>query len=130
MNAPSVAAAIFVLLIAVPAPLVRLDALFHRWLVRRIVNASGGKIDDVNASDRIRMAEGIEPRQSASIFAGVGLVAAGLMRSSGARYSAARTGLVLALSLIAAVLASVQERAGWVKPAAFLAGATALVAML
>jgi hypothetical protein len=130
MNVPAIAAAIFLLLIIVPAPLVWLDSVFHRWLAQRIVNASGGKVDYEAASDRIRFHEGIDPRQSAVLFAGLGLLLAAAIRISNANLAAVQSGLVLVLAFAAAALGAFQDRYTWARPVAFLAGAIAVVAML
>lgn len=130
MNVPAIAAAMFLLLIIVPAPLIWLDSLFHRWLARRVVNASGGRVDIETASERIRFHEGIEPRQSAVVFAGLGLLLAAAIRVSNANAGAVQSVLVLVLATAAAVLGTLHDRYPWARPGAFLAGAIAVVAML
>lgn len=130
MNLPAVIAAVFLLLVILPTPLVWLDSVFHRWLARRIVNASGGKVDFETASGRIRFHEGIDPRQSAVLFAGLGLLLAAAFRVSNANFGAVQSGLVLVLASAAAVQGALQDRYAWARPGAFLAGAIAVVAML
>lgn len=130
MNVPAVAAAVFLLFVIAPAPLVWLDSMYHRWLVRRIVNASGGRVDSDTASDRLRFAEWLEPKQSAVLFASIGLVAAAASRVAGANFSAVKAALVMVLALAAAGLGLVQDRYSWGRAGAFAAGATSVVAML
>lgn len=130
MNAPAVFAAVFLALLLVPAPLLWLDGLFHRWLAQRVVNASNGLVDPETASYRIRAAEGIEPRQSATLFAGIGLIASAVIRVTGAGYGSGRSVLVLALAVASAALGALQDRWAWARAAAFAAGATCVVAML
>lgn len=130
MNLPAITAAVFLLLIVAPTPLLWLDALFHRWLVRRVVGASGGRVDSDSASERIRFAEGIEPRQSAVLFAGMCLVGAAGARVTGAAYSPFKSALVLVLAVAALAMGAIQERYSWARAASFVAGATSVVAML
>lgn len=130
MNAPAIVAALFLLLVIVPAPLIWLEGVFHRWLATRIVNATRGLVDFETASYRIRAAEGIEPTQSASLFASVGFVVAAIARVMGAGYATGRSTLVVALALGCAALGAIQDRSTWARPAAFALGATSIVAML
>lgn len=130
MNLSAISGAVFLVLIVFPTPLMWLDTIFHRWLVRRVVNASGGSIDPDLASNRIRFAEGLEPRQSAILFAGVCLVVAAAGRIVAADYSTLKSALVIALALAAAGLGMLQNRYSWARPGSFVAGATSVVAML
>ena len=129
MNYAAILAGIALFLAIIPQPLLWLESAYTRALARSIVKASEGAIDVNTASDRIRVAEGIDPANSARLFAAI-IFFAGCAIGTIQAGSLFRGLLVLILAAFTVFLATRPERTPLSMVATAVMGAASIVAFL
>lgn len=130
MSIASLIAALALILAFFPQPLLWLDSAFVGLLARSMVRATDGGVGMDQATDRIRMAEGIDPTNSARLLSAIGFVAASAFGIWRGPEPMPVTILVAVLAPTAAVMIVFLERNWWTRVGALLFGAVCVAAIL
>ena len=113
-----------------PQPLLWLDSAFVGLLARSMVRATDGSIGMDQATDRIRMAEGLQPLSSARLFSALVFVAAAAFGIWKGSEPLPVTIMVAVLAPASGFLLVYQERNWWTRVGALVLGAVCVAAIL